>query len=68
MSELLGKTTVELRKMAAQRNLPGRSEMNKHELVDALEAQPTLEERVQALESRVSALETSDNIHHKLMA
>lgn len=54
--ELTAKSVVELRQMAATRMIPGRSEMNKVQLIDAL-AEYTLEERVRRLEGRVSALE-----------
>jgi hypothetical protein len=54
--ELAAMGVVELRKMAATRMIPGRSEMNKSQLIAAL-AEYTLEERVRRLEGRVSALE-----------
>jgi len=46
----------DLRKLAAQRGIPGRSEMNREGLVEALSAS-TLLERVERLEERVQALE-----------
>lgn len=55
--DLARKSVLELRKMAAVRMIPGRSEMNKAELIDAL-SEYGLEERVRRLEGRVSALES----------
>lgn len=55
--ELAGKNVVELRKLAALRMIPGRSEMKKEHLVAAL-SEYSLEERVRRLEGRVSALES----------
>jgi hypothetical protein len=56
----------ELRQQAASRMIPGRSEMNKSELVNAL-SEYSLEERIRRLEARVSALESSDSIHHGVL-
>jgi len=47
---------AQLRKLAHERDVPGRSEMNRAELIDALSI-PTVEERLDDLEERVSALE-----------
>ena len=55
--ELAGKSVGELRKLAADRMIPGRAEMKKEHLVVAL-SEYSLEERVRHLEARVSALES----------
>jgi hypothetical protein len=54
--DLTKKNVVELRRLAALRMIPGRSEMKKEHLIDAL-SEYSLEERVRRLEARVSALE-----------
>lgn len=54
--ELRDMKVSDLRKQAADRNIAGRGEMNKGELVAALE-QPTLEERIARLEERVYNIE-----------
>lgn len=55
-ADLVDLTVRELRRMAAQREIPGRSEMNREGLVRALSTS-TLQERVERLEQRVEALE-----------
>jgi Rho termination factor, N-terminal domain len=60
------KPVAELRELAAARQIPGRSEMNKAELVLALQGGSTedrvarLEERVESLQKQVDGMERLD--------
>lgn len=54
--ELKTMTVDELRYLARQKNISGRGEMNKAQLVEAL-ASLNLSARVEALEERVASLE-----------
>jgi polyhydroxyalkanoate synthesis regulator phasin len=57
MEDFSLKPVAELRELAVDRKIPGRSEMNKAELVLALQG-VSLEERVSRLEQRVESLES----------
>lgn len=52
-------SVVELRRLAISRGLPGRSEMRKAELIDALQ-EDSLQEQINELRERVERLEGRD--------
>lgn len=56
MTDFGSKTMQDLRELARARQIPGRGEMNKQQLVRALE-EADLSARVAALEERVESLE-----------
>ena len=57
MTDYAEQTVEELRKQASSRQISGRAEMNKEELVTALQMEDSAEDRVGDLERRVVRLE-----------
>lgn len=62
MIQFASKTVAELREIAAQQKISGRSEMNKEELLEALES-ADLQRQVDDLSSRMDRLEEKLDAH-----